>query len=57
MNAHLHSSQQQKGSQRWLWNPLAVGSRVLRVVAWLSWKAPQRGSAANYPSREGMSMR
>src|SRR6266853_4706950 len=32
MNAHLHSSQQQKGSRRWLWSPLAVGSRVLRVV-------------------------
>src|SRR6266849_6307064 len=31
--------------------------RVLRVVACLSWKAPQHRSSANYPSREGMSMR
>jgi hypothetical protein len=56
MNVQLHSSQQQQGSRRWLWSPLAVGCRVLRVVACHSWKAPQRGSSANYPSSEGMCM-
>ncbi len=57
MNARLLSSQQQNGSRHWLWSSLAVGNRVLRIGACLSWKALQLGSSANYPSRKGMSMR